>query len=308
MVTFLGDEEFYLLVFPLLYWAVSRRLGVRLGVMLLVTAGINSIGKLLVTSPRPPFLVPSLEGVPEATFGIPSGHAQNGAAVWGLLAASLRQAWIRVVLVALVLAIGWSRVHLGAHLLEDVLIGWGIGALLVAGFVWLEPRVRRWAAARGPVEWVLAGLVASWALILPGVLLSGRLRGFAPDWPGLLDPAETISAADLVTAGATLAGLVIGLALIVPRGGFDHRGPLGRRAARVAVGLVGVVVLWQGLGAVFPAGGDALALVLRYLRYLLVGAWVGGIAPLLFRRLGLADAAPSALAEVPTRGAERVET
>jgi hypothetical protein len=61
---------------------------------------------------------------------------------------------------------------------------------------------------------------------------------------------------------------------------------------RVAVGLVGVVVLWQGLGVVFPGGEAPLDLVLRYLRYGLVGAWVGGLAPLLFRRLGLA--APAA--------------
>ncbi|MBS3942471.1 MAG: phosphatase PAP2 family protein [Actinobacteria bacterium] len=308
VITFLGDEEFYLLVFPLLYWAVSRRLGIRLGFMLLLTAGVNAAAKLVVVTPRPAFLDPSLERVPEATFGIPSGHSQNGVAIWGLLATSLRRTWARLALVALIAAIGWSRIHLGAHFVEDVLVGWAIGAVLVALFLLLEPRVRRWALARGPVEWVLAGLVASWALILPGLLLSARLQGFDPGWPGLLDPAEAVSAADSVTAGGTLAGLVIGLALVLPRGGFDHRGSPGRRAARVAVGLVGVVVLWMGLGEVLPTGGDALALVLRYLRYLLVGAWVGGVAPLLFRRLGLAEAAPpSEFAEVPGRGGERIE-
>lgn len=307
-ITFLGDEEFYLLVFPLLYWAVSRRVGIRLGFMLLLTAGVNAAAKLVAVTPRPAFLDPSLERVPEATFGVPSGHSQNAAAVWGLLAASLRRTWVRIALVALVVAIGWSRIHLGAHFVEDVLLGWTVGLVLLALFLLLEPRVRRWAAARGPAEWILAGLVASWALILPGLLLSARLRGFDPGWPGLVDPAEAVSAADSVTAGGTLAGLVVGLALLAPRGGFDHRGPLARRAARVAVGLVGVVLFWLGLGAVFPDGGDALALVLRYLRYLLVGAWVGGIAPLLFVRLGLAEPAPaSELAEVPGRGSERVE-
>ncbi|MFA9443813.1 glycerophosphodiester phosphodiesterase family protein [Egicoccus sp. AB-alg6-2] len=304
-VTFLGDEEFYLLAFPLLYWAVSRRLGVRLGVMLLATASINSIGKLVAVTPRPAFLDPSLERVPEATYGIPSGHAQNGAAVWGLLAVRLRRWWVRVALVGLILAIGWSRIHLGAHFVEDILVGWAVGAILLVLFLLLEPRVRRWAAARGPVEWVMAAVVASWTLILVGGLLSGRLRGIDPGWPGLLDPAEASGFADVVTPAATLAGLAIGLALLLPRGGFDSGGPLGRRAGRVAVGLVGVVVLWQGLGALFPDGGDVVALVLRYLRYLLVGAWVGGLAPLLFVRLGLAAPAPAPTTTGPDAHARR---
>jgi hypothetical protein len=64
------------------------------------------------------------------------------------------------------------------------------------------------------------------------------------------------------------------------------------------------VVLWQGLGAVFPGGEEPLALLLRYLRYALVGAWVGGLAPLLFVRLGLAAPAPpdEAWVTAPTGG------
>jgi glycerophosphoryl diester phosphodiesterase/membrane-associated phospholipid phosphatase len=297
LVTFLGDEEFYLLGFPVLYWAISRRLGIRLGVMLLLTAGINSIGKLVPASPRPAFLDPTLERVPEATFGIPSGHSQNGAAIWGLLAASLRRWWATVGAVALIAAIGWSRIHLGAHFLEDVLIGWTLGAVLLGLYLWLEAPVRRWLARQRPAEQVLAGFVASLALIAPGVLLSARLRGWRFDWPGLIDVEAAIGPSAVVTPAATLFGLAVGLVLLRRGGGFESDGPLLQRVLRVLAGLVGVVVLWQGLGAVFPGGEDALALVLRYVRYALVGAWVGGVAPLLFVRFGLArPSAPPAAA------------
>jgi hypothetical protein len=46
-MTFLGDEEFYLLLLPLLYWASAAGWGLRLGVMLLLTAGVNNVLKLL---------------------------------------------------------------------------------------------------------------------------------------------------------------------------------------------------------------------------------------------------------------------
>jgi glycerophosphoryl diester phosphodiesterase/membrane-associated phospholipid phosphatase len=288
VVTFLGDEEFYLLVFPILYWAISRRVGIRLGAMLLLTAGINGIGKLVPVSPRPAFLDPALERVPEATFGIPSGHSQNAVAIWGLLAASLRRWWAAVAAVVLIVAIGWSRIHLGAHFLEDVLLGWTIGAVLLGLYVWLETPVRAWLRRLRPGDQVLAGVVASLALIAPAVLLSARLQGRRFDWPGLLDVEEAIGPSSVVTPAATLAGLAIGLVLLRQRGGFESDGPLGQRLVRVLVGLVGVVVLWQGLGAVFPGGEDLVALLLRYLRYALVGAWVGGVAPLLFVRIGLA--------------------
>jgi glycerophosphoryl diester phosphodiesterase/membrane-associated phospholipid phosphatase len=288
VVTFLGDEEFYLLAFPILYWAVSRRIGIRLGVMLLLTAGINSIGKLVFTSPRPAFLDPSLERVPESTFGIPSGHSQNAAAIWGLLAALLRRWWVTVLALLLILAIGWSRVHLGAHFLEDLLVGWSLGALLVVAFLLFAPRVQAWWARHSDATRIVGGVVASLALIAPAALLSGRLQGRHLDWPGLLDVEAAIGPSSVVTPAATLAGLTVGLVLLQRAGGFESDGPVGQRVLRVLAGLVGVVVLWQGLGAVFPSGESIVALVLRYVRYALVGAWVGGVAPLLFVRFGLA--------------------
>jgi glycerophosphoryl diester phosphodiesterase len=290
-VTFLGDEEFFLLAFPLLYWAVSRRLGIRLGVMLLVSASINNIFKLVFTTPRPAYLDPSLELAPETSFGMPSGHAQNGAAIWGLLAASLKGWPVRVALVALIAVIGWSRIYLGAHFLEDMLVGWVFGALLVVVYLWLAPRLTGWVQRLTVGEQILGSIAASLLFIAPATLLAGRLLNVSFPWAGLADPAAVTGASHVVTPAAALAGFGVGLALLQARGGFDHRGAVGRRALRVLVGLVGVVILWQGLGAAFPGGEEPFALVLRYLRYGLVGAWVGGIAPLLFVRFGLADPA-----------------
>jgi len=295
VATFLGDEEFYLLMLPITYWAISRRFGTRLGVMLLLSAGINGVFKSLFATPRPSFLRPEVGVVTESSFGLPSGHAQNGAAIWGLLAASLRSWPVRIGLVALIAAIGWSRIHLGVHFLEDITLGWLIGALLVLAFVLLEGRFARWWARVGTTERVLASLTAAMAMIAPASLLSGRLVNVAFAWPGLEDAADTIGASHVVTPAATLAGFGIGVALLQVRGGFDHRGPILRRVMRVVLGLVVTVVLWQGLGAVLPGGEEPLGLVLRTLRYGLVGAWVGGLGPLVFVRFGLADPAPAAI-------------
>jgi glycerophosphoryl diester phosphodiesterase/membrane-associated phospholipid phosphatase len=294
VLTFLGDEEFYLLVLPVLYWAVSKRLGIRIGAMLLLSAGINGIGKLIAVTPRPSFLRPSLGVVDETSFGVPSGHTQNAVAIWGLLAATARSWWVRGVLVALIAGISWSRFHLGVHFVEDLVVGVVVGAALLVAFLAFEDRVAAWWQRIPVADQMLASVAVSLALIAPATLLAGRLVGVDPGWPGLPEGqglAELAGASAVVTPAAALAGFGIGLSWLAPRGGFTVTGSLPRRVARVVLGLIGVVVIVEGLGAVLPDGEQPLALVARYGRYALTGAWIAGFAPALFVRLGLAEAA-----------------
>lgn len=104
----------------------------------LLTAGAG--GGLLVTAIKlavhraRPEVVAHLVAVSSPSF--PSGHAADSAYVYGTLAliaarASRRDAerrYLAAACVALVVAIGVSRVVLGVHWPSDVLAGWAIGA------------------------------------------------------------------------------------------------------------------------------------------------------------------------------------
>jgi len=63
---------------------------------------------------------------------------------------------------------------------------------------------------------------------------------------------------------------------------------VAKRLARYLLDLVGVILIWYGLKAVFPSEANLLGYALRYLRYALVGLWVSVGAPALFIRLRLA--------------------
>ena len=52
-VTFLGDEEFYLLVMPMVYWCIDSRLGIRMGMILMLSNSLGTSLKFLFHSPRP---------------------------------------------------------------------------------------------------------------------------------------------------------------------------------------------------------------------------------------------------------------
>ena len=62
--------------------------------MLLVGGGMNSILKFGFQWPRPFWISGEVSGAVGATgFGFPSGHAQNAASIWGLLATSTKKKW-----------------------------------------------------------------------------------------------------------------------------------------------------------------------------------------------------------------------
>jgi len=42
IITILGDEEFYVLLLPILYWSFDQMIGLRVGMMLLLSTGFNT--------------------------------------------------------------------------------------------------------------------------------------------------------------------------------------------------------------------------------------------------------------------------
>lgn len=307
-LTFLGEEEFYVLVFPLLYWSLDRALGLRMGIVLLVSNGLNAVLKLTFRGPRPYWHAPGIRALAvEPSFGIPSGHAQNAVAVWGLLAAALRRWWAWVAAVILIVGIGVSRVHLGVHFPSDALGGWLVGGALLWGFLRLEPAVRIWLSRRSVTARILAVLAASLSLILAGALARLALVGWElpAAWAQQAAAAgpeaapEPVRLSGVVTSAGALFGLGAGVVLLRVRGGFETRGRLWRRVVRYPVGMAGVAVFWYGLGAVLPGGETAPELLLRFLRYTLVGGWIGAGAPWLFVRLGLAPGGSVTTAPTP---------
>jgi len=101
--------------------------------------GLYDIVKPLIGRPRPP---PAIWIGHYSGAAFPSGHAAQSVAFYAMLAIVLgagRSRWAKTVLwsvAALVgLAVGGSRIYLGAHWLTDVLGGYALGASWVATVV-----------------------------------------------------------------------------------------------------------------------------------------------------------------------------
>jgi membrane-associated phospholipid phosphatase len=297
LASLLGDEEFFLLLMPALYWCLSAVLGVRIGFILLLSANLNYALKLAFHGPRPYWYSSRVLALStESTFGLPSGHAQNAASVWGLLATALRRRWAWVAALALIVTIGLSRIYLGVHFPSDVLVGWLIGAALVWAFTRWGPLAATWMLRRSLSRQLGLALVVSVALLLLGLVFLPLLS----DWQMPEAWAQNAAAAgtppqaprspdDVISTAGALLGLACGASWLHSRGWFSAGGPAWKRLARYPLGVIGVVLFWYVLGQLLPRGETLIAYGLRYLRYTLVGFWVIAGAPELFVRLGLAE-------------------
>jgi membrane-associated phospholipid phosphatase len=133
-ITNFGSENAYIVVLALYSWLVSPRIGRQLGLWFGINVALNTGLKMLFHTPRPFTLAPGLASVKAmATAGggaMPSGHAQNAAFISGFLADKHPKTWLVGILVIVTLLIAISRVYLGVHFAQDVLIGLGIGLFL----------------------------------------------------------------------------------------------------------------------------------------------------------------------------------
>jgi undecaprenyl-diphosphatase len=113
-----------------------------------VTQGLVQLTKVIVERPRPEANAALADA---GGFSFPSAHSATSVAVYATIAFILIRASrhghsriaVATLAAALVLAVGCSRVLLGAHYPTDVLAGWTFGAL-VASLCWL-------AASRMPL-------------------------------------------------------------------------------------------------------------------------------------------------------------
>ncbi len=262
--TFMGDELFFLLFLPLIYWCVDRRNGAQVTFLFLISAYVNAIAKDFFNQPRPAQYSDKVWAYSDVggSAGLPSGHTQNTLAVWGYLAARVRRTWMWIVAGLLSVLIPLSRLYLGVHFPHDLLGGYVLGAILLLIYLRWGERGERWVS--GLSANVQAALVA--VLALPLLLIF---------------PTE-----DGVTGGATLLGMGIGFVVEAHRIGFEVEGALWRRGLRYAVGIAVMIGLWAGLRAAFATLEPAL--LFRFIRYTLMGFWGGAGGPWLFVRLGLA--------------------
>ncbi len=255
-ITFLGNENFYLLAIPLTYWCIDKKFGVKLGIVFLLSAYINNFLKHIFETPRPAISDGVNILIEEMNYAFPSGHAQGAVVFWGTVAWELKKAWATAAAVILMILIGISRLYLAVHWPIDVLGGWLIGAVIIAVYILYDAKVSK-------REYNIKLLPK---IIL--VLISGAFFYF-------LSPESSLMV-------GTYVGLAVGYFLEKEYINFTPRSVWWYQILKVLAGVVGVVVIKIFVKKLFALMPGELE-IYTGIRYALIGFWIAFVIPAMFR-------------------------
>jgi membrane-associated phospholipid phosphatase len=264
VITSLGDELFYLLFFPFLLWCVDFYLGIRVGIIFLLSVYVNTGLKEIFQQPRPFDILAEIQKVHASGYGFPSGHAQSSLVVWGSIAYWEKQIWIRNLSVLLILLIGFSRIYLGVHFPTDILGGWLFGGLILGLSYFIFLKIKLDFIQRDMIFKIIG------ITLFPVILLQFQ------------------SSPDIISSVAALTGVGYGLLFFSSSIGGIRLGNWLQRFFSFLVGVIGIGILYFGLKLILPLEGQPFYQLSRFFRYLLLGIWIGFGAPWLFIRMGLA--------------------
>ncbi len=299
-MTFLGELNTAIVIMAVLYWAVSKELGTYLLMGWSGNRLVNGVLKVTVCAYRPWIrdarIIPYGNSMTTATgYSFPSGHSMNASTVFG--GGMVRKdmpAALRVILGIILVLVGFSRLYLGVHTPQDVLVGFLAGCLVM----WLTVRLMRWVEAHPEKDWMVVciglGLAAA-------VAVYAAVKSY---------PADYDAAGKLIVDGAKMANdtfkgvgwsaaFLIGWILERRFVGFATDIPLTRKLTRAAGGLLGYyafsLILVPLVKSWIP--GPAGTIVSCFIQMF----FVSFLFPWCFHRLEKAGAQPEA---APARAAD----
>ena len=128
LITRLGEETAFLVAALIMFRCVDKNRGYYLMGVGFCGTIFNQFLKLLCKVPRPWVLDPSFnaveEAIPAATgYSFPSGHSQSSVGVFGGLALTTKKKVLRWIFIAIAVLVPFSRMYLGVHTPQDVLVG-----------------------------------------------------------------------------------------------------------------------------------------------------------------------------------------
>ena len=135
-ITNLGAETAFLVIALALFWCIDKRRGYYILSVGFIGTIFNQFMKICFRVPRPFETDPNFtileQAREEATgFSFPSGHTQCSVGTFGGIAYTAKQKWVRIAGVVIAVLVPFSRMYVGVHTPQDVLVAAAIAVALI---------------------------------------------------------------------------------------------------------------------------------------------------------------------------------
>ena len=143
----------YFVIIIFIWHMVSEKAGFNVLYLEAIATTAFMTLKDICAQPRPYELVPQLGVLETMGPGFPSGAATEVVTVIGFAFFLLKptKTIFKVLALCLMVLVGLTRVYLGAHFISDVIGGYSIGGLILAGYAWLYEPVDKFLKRYSPL-------------------------------------------------------------------------------------------------------------------------------------------------------------
>lgn len=243
-MTFFGELNTVLVIMAAVYWCFSKDYGTYLLMGWSGNRLVNGALKVTACAYRPWIrdarIVPYGNSITTATgYSFPSGHTMNASTVYG--GGTVRKdvpRVLRAALGAVVALVAFSRIYLGVHMPQDILVGAGAGILVM----WLTAKLMQWVAVHPERDIAVIGIGIALAA---AVAVYAALKPYPADYDAegklLVDGARMANDTfkGVGWCAAFLAGWVLERRYI----GFSTEVDALTRVTRLVIGLLGYYVV-----------------------------------------------------------------
>ena len=263
-MTFIGEKSTTIVIIAIIYWCVSKEYGQYFLMGLSGNRILNGLLKVTACVYRPWIrdarIVPYGDSMETATgYSFPSGHSTNAATLFG--GGAIRKELpriLRVFLVLILVLIAFSRIYLGVHAPQDILVGSFSGVLVM----WLILNLMKWIEVH-PDKDIMVMLIGIGIAV--AVAIYASVKPYPEDFNAagelLVDGAKM--AKDTYKAAGMSIGFFAGWVLERRLIGFSTDVPMITRVTRLVIGLFGyyvvVLILSFFLKEWIPGAGGTIA-------------------------------------------------
>ncbi|MCL2661973.1 MAG: phosphatase PAP2 family protein [Oscillospiraceae bacterium] len=271
LITRLGEETIGIVLLCLIFWCVSKKIAYVIGVAFFLSSLTVQGMKICFRIERPWVIDPTFEPVPGAKeyatgYSFPSGHTQSATAFYGALGSQVKPMAFKIILFAIPVLVAFSRLYLGVHTLQDVLVSLVITFLLI----WLTGRIITSDVESKKKELAISLFMILYAVAVIIIAIIMYSNG----------TIEDRYIADCLKAAGAGIGFAVGMFVERNYIKFSVKSKnIGMHIIKVVIGIAGVLAFQEGLKLIIGTG-----FIVDMFRYFLMISWVTMLYPLIIKR------------------------